>query len=292
MKAAKIGAFVAGLAVLGGFGYGVWAWREGSLSLPFLAEPQAEPLADGTPVKLLLLQQITSGGTPKGEEIPVIVAEEVKDSRGRIAIPLGATGLIEVVQSRGATAVTQLVNQPARLGIQFLSVTDTQGRVIPLRAQAAPGADPLELTRDSTGSRDLSDAALKLKDNEELQRSWESVQKALENRGAGSLQAPDLRKALQDVASEMDMPATMQSLDDNRPWADLGNALDQARKGDLSGLSGPDAMIALTALKELGGLLGTADKTLRGVFKGRNITAPVGLELTAYVDKGRISSEK
>lgn len=257
------------------------AWKSGAISF---AAPKPKPvvhtLPSGTDVSFLLLQPLSSGGAKEGEKVPILVEKDVLTPDGQIAIKAGSAGLAEVVESRGATALTTLVNQPARLAIKFLTVRGVSGD-IDLQPSPEPGETAYSLTRTNTGGQDLSDLAEKVGSNKELRDSWKSALDQIQTKGPVDLKAPDLRKVLQGIASDMEMPSTEKSLKDDKAWSSLSDVADRAKRGDLTGLAAGDVMLAISALNEISNLAGSMDRTLRGIFKGRNIEAPLGMRLSA-----------
>lgn len=269
-----------GLAAVVAIGAVGLAWNMGKLPFgPALLD--RDTLPEASPVSLLLLQPISSGGTDEGTKVPALVEKDVLGAEGKVAIPAGAVAMVEVVQSRGATPFTQFVNQPARLSIRFLSVQAVGGEVR-LRPGERTGDEEFALTRANTEGPDLADLAESVGKNKELRDSWKGALDQLQSKGAVDLRAPDLRKVLEGVATEMALPATAETLRSDRSWQALADVAARAKGGDLTGLAGSDALLALTALKEVAHLAGSMDRTLRGIFKGRNIEAPMGTRLTGY----------
>lgn len=284
----KWGAFLGGLAMLAAFGYGAWHFTGGRLNLPF-GGPTAKKveLGAGAEVSLLLLQTISSGGTDKDAKIPALVEEDIRGRGGEVVVRAGAPSLIHVVRSRGATAMTQVMNQPARLEVAFTTVQAVDGTTIRLEPGGKAGQDSLELTRDVLQTQDVGDAVAKLYNHSETQDSIKALGDRLTGANPGAeLDAPDLKRALEDVSKDMNMPKTAAAIRDGAAWSALSDAAQQAGKGDLSGLDAGQALLAVGALQELGSLAGRMGGFLEGVFKGRNIVAPVGARLKTATAEG------
>jgi hypothetical protein len=283
MRLKKAGSVLGGALVLGLFGAGVWYWRA-QMAPPM--PPKAYTIAKGAEVSLILLEPISSGGTPKGAVVDALVSEDVKSPEGAVLVKAGSLAKIEVTRSRGSTAMTNLVNQPARLSISFQPVKTVDGKALPLAPDPKGTETELEVTRKSASALHAGDAVSKLWNSPETQAPLKALQDRLTGANPqAEIKAPDIKKALGEAAKELEMNDTVRALKDDQAWAALSETLKKAGSGDLSSLGSGEAALALGALKEIGQLAGTVDDALRGMVKGSNIILPVGAKLTGYAAK-------
>lgn len=276
--------FAGGLAVLAAFGYAAWQVGGGGTNLPFLKpQPKSATLPAGSQVSLMLMRSLASGREQKGDRVPMVVAKDVTGPDGSVLIRAGAPAMAEVTWSRGSSAATQLINQPARLEIELVSVALADGQTVALTTKKGGKSTSYALTRQNTDSQDATDAVEALWKHQETQGALTALQQRLTGENPNSeIKAPDLQKALQDVARQMNMPNTQGAIQNPKAWDSLTSTIQKAQGGDFTGLTSGELGLALGAIGELGRLAGTVDKSLKGMIKGRNIVAPVGLPLTAY----------
>lgn len=278
--------FVIGLVVLGAFGYGVYLLKGPNLRIPLISPTRKVALKKGSGAKILLLAALASGEQSKGDRVPVILAENVVADDGTILMEAGEKGLLEVTRSREASAVTSLMNQPARLEVTFLPLKAIDGQKISLVADASAPDEPYKLTRENTNGLDAGDALEDMWKHEEVQGALTKLSDKFTGKNpSADLSAPDMQKVLADVAKKMNMTNTEAAVKSGKTWDEVMKAAQSVQSGNLNGLNGQELLLAVNALGELGKLAGSVDKTLRGTIKGRNISAPVGTALKAQVAK-------
>src|SRR5688500_6199471 len=104
-------------------------------------------LDSGTEVKLILMQQLSAGGSKEGEEVAFMVTEDVTRS-GRILIPRGAIAYGRVNWSRSAGALSKITNEPARLAVTIDRTTSIDKRTVML--QATEDGEPFHFSGKNT----------------------------------------------------------------------------------------------------------------------------------------------
>jgi hypothetical protein len=238
-------------------------------------------LGRGTKLDLVLLRPLHSG-IKVGTTASVVVAKDVL-AEGRVVIPAGQIAKLEVVRSREASAVTSLVNQPARLEVRFLDL-GLDGVRVRLCADLEDPEAPLSLTRASS-DRDQASAALKsLWSHPETQRFLSDLSARMNGEGLGEdFDDPDSRRILEDVAAELGLAATKRVSADGKSVGTMLAVTDRIAQGSFESLDATEALLVVQAVAELGRLASGVDRSLRGAIKGRNISAPIGTRLTAYV---------
>ncbi|MGE0002555.1 MAG: hypothetical protein AB7T05_10845, partial [Fimbriimonadaceae bacterium] len=124
---------VIGLLVVGGFILGAAKWRTGELEVPLLPRPlQPVVVKADTPVKLLLVTPVASGGSKEGDTVRFVVAEDVLGGEG-IVIGQGTVVEAKVSQSRSGSVAGTLTNRPARLVVDLGKLPATDGTQIALK---------------------------------------------------------------------------------------------------------------------------------------------------------------
>lgn len=257
--------------------------KEESAAALSAAEIQREALTQlepGMPLSLMLLTPLSSGGSPVGADAVFVVAEDVEVD-GVIAIPAGTVIPGEVSRSRRATAFTGLVRQPARLEVRFQEF-EVQG----VRLSISPEAERLrDRPFEFTQSNIREEPEPRQFDNvwqdpdlrpfvEELGRRW------YEQGRLDDLATPNADQIFRDIASRVESPELERF---TREVTDPLSALDRIRRGDVSVLTPSEVMLAMQALQEVGRLANGVDRRLRGIFKGSNLNAPVGMPVDVYL---------
>jgi hypothetical protein len=251
------------------------------------AEPKKVTLAKGTAIPLMLLAPLESGDCPVGMGVPLVVAEDVR-ADGEVIIPKGTAVTGTVAQSRGAGAVSAIINQPARLALDFEALETPIGNVRLTANAAKDEAEPYAFTRDNTGRPEPSAAVQSAVKDEKRKALLGELADALET---GSV-SEDLGKRLgedpelQNIFKELGLAKTdewvRQAESSQKGFDRLFSSVNALRDGDLSKLDGAELGIALAVIEEVGGLADDLNRTIRGIFKGRIIRAHVGTKLTVY----------
>ena len=286
MKAIKC---LVGLLVLGGAGYGYYWMRSNDVRLP-IDKPKEVRLTAGTPIQLIVLEPLSSGGSEVGESVKLIVAEDVKIGKD-VVIRKGTEATGKVSKSRSGSLVGAFSNQPARLEMTLVEVVVGKQKV-PIRSTAGEVyAFTQANTVRKTNEADL-DAALK---DPEKRAMLEEIAKKLG--GDSDVSVTDLVGLdLKGMNDTFDLPETDSFLDHLsgvRPGKQEGEEAPESVERVLSGLVsgsvtdivGIDRVLAARALGEISNLGRKADQKIRGIFKGRNIWVEIGTPVSAKVAK-------
>lgn len=274
---------VAGLVVLGGFAYGVWYIREKRIEVPFIGEVEKPvELRDGLEVPLVLLTPLESGGSEEGKEVKLVAAENVKVG-GKVVIAQGAIATGKVTKSRSGTLVGAITNMPARLEVELDQIKAVDGKPIKLRTHAI--GEPFEFTQANTKPEEKSSTVDLVRD----EKARDFVASLARQIATGKeLNPDDKQKAdeqLKDLAGRYGFENTEKFLRGSKgaKKSDIPGLLESVQKGDLQGLTGVDALLAIKAAGEILDVGSSIDRSLRNMFKGSNITARVGTAVPAYV---------
>ena len=223
-------------------------------------------LAAGTPVELVLFDELTSGGSEKGTEVRLALSKEVE------GLPAMSPAAAVVSWSRTEGSLGGLTNRPARLNLELKSLRGPSGEEIPLSADPKEPKE-YELNRANTGRPD----ALVQKEPEEVDVSTSVAVQDLIQRGTSGGLDP---KQVGDLARKLGMGETAKLADAGR--LDEVQSLCRAVRtgGTVAGLaSGGTALAAL----ELVNLAGDVGHRLGRSLGGRNIRAYPGTVIPAYI---------
>ncbi|MCX7800229.1 MAG: hypothetical protein N2109_07805 [Fimbriimonadales bacterium] len=245
--------------------------------------PEKVVLARGTPVRLMLLAEVHAGQADEGQVVPLMVLEDKKDPSGRILLRRGEPAQARVARSRGAGALSGLINQPARLSIVLDQTKAADGTQVLLSADPSGRRDAeYAFTRDNTGYPRVWEQALNDERRELLQRLAEML---AENRGGNLANDPASSELVRQLADRLGLTGT-QALAARGELEKATGLLGQIANGDVNPnlllSAGLHTVAAVTELTKLAAFVGDR---LGGVFRGRTIRAHIGTELTAYVAK-------
>ena len=220
-------------------------------------------LVAGTPVKLVLLDELTSGGTEKGATVRLALAEPLD------GIPAMTPATATVSWSRSEGTLGSMMSRPARLNLTLESLTGPNGEPIPLSADPAEAKD-VELNRDNTGRPDAKDPG---EDDELAQRA---VQSLIQQGQSGGLDA----KQVGDLARRLGMGETARLADTGR-LDEVRNLMKTVRAGGTVASLASGGTVA--AALELVNLAGDVGHRLGRSLGGRNIRAYPGTIIPAYI---------
>lgn len=249
-------------------------------------EPKTVVVPAGTPVSLLLIDNLDAGGTKVGRTVGLLVTEDLVVD-GEVVIRKGTPVTGEVTLSRPASLANALANRPARLGIRFSeteSVTGGVVKLVPFGEDAKPDGS-YEFTQKNTAER--VDAA-------KIERLWAEPEsrEALANLVDRFAQKDGLAgadKDLRAIADQLGLQKTQEVVNQQNQDASgltMGKAVDAMVEGNLGRLAGADAVLAAQALGELTDLVSSVDHKFRGMFKARTVRANVGTPVPAVVEEG------
>ncbi len=109
---------------------------------------QTVAVSVGTPIKLILIDQLESGVSPEGSSVSLVVADDVRSPEGSLIFVKGASAKGRVIWSRRGQTLAALANQPARLAIGVDQCTASDGSKIQITVRSAVNqSDRLQLTR-------------------------------------------------------------------------------------------------------------------------------------------------
>ncbi|HVL40156.1 MAG TPA: hypothetical protein VM328_12265 [Fimbriimonadaceae bacterium] len=256
------------------------------------AKEGAVELPSDTPVKLMLLKELGSGRSRLEEEVPLVVTEDVKGPSGKVLIPAGSLAVARVVQVRREGALSApVLDRPARLAIRLERTWSVDKQAVSLKASKdASESDILQLNRDNTQipeeRKEAVRRALEAPDNRGL---IEGLVAVLQGKPVDTaLLDPAKQKLLDSQAAELGL-ANCYELIKTRRLEQLGEVAGALQSGSLAQLmAGSNAaaatyLVAMRALKEVASLAGETLGYFGDRFKGRNIHAPIGLTIEAYV---------
>lgn len=278
----KYVAAVAGALVLGGFGYGVWFMRNNDGKLPWEAgaiagvmAPKEVVLPKGTPIELILLETLNSGGSQVGESVEMGVLRDVLVD-GKVVIPMGAAAVGTVSRSRGASLLRAVANQPARLEMTLKHVVLADGREIPISDQEGEVVYPF--TQANTAER--LDAA-------KIDNLWNDAgaRDALTNIAKGTFEGKNLGEQqgeLRRFAERLGLEKTQELSTEPGKDVTMDRVLQALADNDTGGLDGVQAVVLAQAVGEISDLASSVDHKLRGVFKGRSIRATIGTPVMVW----------
>lgn len=238
----------------------------------------------GTPIRLMLLKDISSSSSFPGDLVPMVVTQDVEVG-GRVIIPEGSMAFGKVSWSRREGALSApLFDKPARLCISLEHLRDLDGNEVKLRPMPGKDSD-LQITREMTAKASPAQT-------QEFEYAWgdpkarpvmEKVHH-LFNDSATSLTEKEAEILIQHNVA---MPVVQQAIKNGTFGVviNLIRDIKHARMFEVLLNINPTtrpAMAALRAVRELSRLCGGIGTYIEGRFKGRNIRAAAGVELTVY----------
>ncbi len=238
------------------------------------------------PVKLILLKELHSGGTPQGSIVPFMVDQDVKDENGNVVVKGGTPAYGEVVWSRREGALSApVLDRPARLAIKLLQTygTDNKARALAF----GTSNEEFEFNRDNTSEGQI---------DPQLAAAWKDPEKrAIVQRlidqytGANPepLSPPQQAQLLQDARTLSLIHAA--DLAQSGKLAPLGAFVEKLRVTQAPVYAAVpadiDPIAVVAAVQEMNQLTRASRGYIGGRFTGRNILAPAGLIVDGYVMK-------
>ena len=237
--------------------------------------PQAE-IKVGTEVPLILLTELSSGGSDHGAEVAFMVSKDVISDDNRVLIPRGAIAYGRVAWSRAAGAISKFLNEPARLSVSIDRTVSVDGKTVYLKATNTKDNEPLHFTGENTGIERASDELEKILADEASKKALENMLGGLAGKDMGS---NDIIAAL---AARLNLSATKQLAEANS-LKDLVGVLKGIAAGQVTRVATGHAILVIDSIGELAGIRKSVGDRISGLFKGRNIKAFPGTPVTAYV---------
>lgn len=234
----------------------------------------------GAEVSLVLLRQVEAGSTREGTLVPFMVAEDVRNSEGKVVLEKGAIAEGEVTWSRSEGTLSGLMRKPARLEVSIKRTRAPGGETIPLQADKENPKEGYAFTRANTG---LQDARVDTQQGVNLtEQVRDSVDEFFETGDSSKLDAQEeVREWLSRMASENGMNDLRGKMDGHT--SDLEKVVRNVRDGSIMSLAGPEMVLAVNAVMELGRLAHSVERSIGSKIKGRTIKAYVGTPARAYI---------
>lgn len=270
----------AGIAVLSGFGYVVWAqantghmpWEK---AIAGSSKPAPVSLPKGTPVELILLEGIDAGGTKEGETVDMAVLKDVV-IQGKTVIPLGTKAVAEVSKSRGASLLGAVTNRPARLEITLKYIILQGGRKIPIALEN--GEPSYIFTQENTAERLNAAKVDNLWNDPGARDALVGIAKsAVDGKGLGDGQAE-----FKNLADRLGMEKSKQLAENPTSGLTLDQVLGAMADNDTGSMQGAQAVLLAQAVGEVSDLVSSVDHKVRGIFKGRTIRANMGTPVMVW----------
>ena len=242
----------------------------------------------GMEVPLSLLSQIEAGKARKGQLVPFMVTEDVKNDNGDVVIAKGTIAEGEVTWSRSEGTLSAMVNEPARLEVRLKHTRSSGGWPIPLCTDMDKPDEGYQFTRDNTGKpAERNDVGV---DPEVTEAAVQAISEFMETGDSSRLNANTrAREWLIKVSKEPGMEAARSFIDPEAPQkaqaTDLERVVKHVRDGSITHLAGGEVMLAVAALQEFGNLAHSVEHSISSRLKGRTIKAYVGTPVKAYVAK-------
>ena len=238
---------------------------------PTLAGAQAK-----TEVPLLLLTELSSGGSGEGQRVAFMVTKDVTGADAAVIVPKGSIAYGKVVWSRSAGAISKFLNEPARLAISIDSTSAADGSPIALVASGADEKGVFHLTGGNTGIERASNAIEEVLADPDAKKALEVMLGGLIGNEMGG---NDVVKLL---ANRLSLSSIAKLVDANS-LGDLVGAFKSIASGELKRIGSAHAGLVIEAIAELSGLRKSVGDRISGLFKGRNIRAFPGTPVVAYI---------
>ncbi|CAN5641505.1 hypothetical protein BH11ARM2_BH11ARM2_25330 [soil metagenome] len=240
--------------------------RSASQPVAETSAPRKVSLAAGTPVRLVLFDELASGGSAEGKEVRLALMDPVE------GLPAMSPATAVVSWSRTEGTLGGLTNRPARLNLTLKSLKGPNGEEIPLSADPNEPHD-YELNRDNTGRP--STVAQKEPEEGDV-AAGTAVKELIEQGQSSGLNAEEVGQ----LARKLGMGETARLAEAGK----LDQVQSLCRKirdgGTIAGLASGGTVAAAMELVNLAGDLG---HRLGKTLGGRNIRAYPGTVIPAYV---------
>jgi hypothetical protein len=274
--------FLAFVIILAGAG-GAYYWTQATKK-PTTAEPRMHTgtvtakVPAGTRLPVMLMTKLASGDTKAGETAVFLVTEPIRSPNGHVVIPQGSLVTAKVTKSRAAGALSSLLNEPARLIIEFERL-NANGRTAEV-ATSAQGERQLELTADNTGVPRVAGNFARLWDEPEARQALQELANVVLDGKPASKESSEM---LERVAQKLELRSTVDAIREENldVVARIGSTLASGSTAVATG----DILSSAAALQELVGLAGLVSSRLEGIFKGRNVRAYPGTTYEVFLQE-------
>ena len=239
--------------------------------LPVFALAQAK-----VEVPLLLLTELSSGGSEVGKRVAFMVTADVPGPDGKVVVPKGAVAYGKVVWSRASGAISKFLNEPARLAITLENVAGADGKALSLTAIGADAKGVLHLNDENTGIERASEAVEQVLNDPDAKKALEVMLGGLIGKEMG---ANDVVAIL---AKRLNL-ANIAKLVEVNSLGDLVGTFKSIAAGEITRIGTAHAGLVIEAITELTGLRKSVGDRIAGLFKGRNIRAYPGTPIKATI---------
>ena len=233
----------------------------------------------GTQVSMLLLHDLQSGITPKGQEVKFLVLDDVMVN-GYVWIHKGTIARGTVGWSRRGTLENWITNNPARLALTIDQTTDIFGRPVRLTLSSV-GKSNMMLHAEEAIEMAIKVLGLKhgKKPSKAADEAWRKVLDLFGSVKSLDPETTEGRKGLALVTKALELSKAAEMISDDRV-SFLSRALDSLLKGDIVGV------LRNTPLSTLHAIIGASqevERFLRRSLKVRNIHVKPMTPFVAYV---------
>ncbi|MCL4284953.1 MAG: hypothetical protein KJZ62_07600 [Fimbriimonadaceae bacterium] len=241
-------------------------------------------LPAGAEVELLLLTKLEAGQAKKGDEVPFLVARDVLDPAGNVAIERGAVvrGIVEGSRSEGT--LSSMLNQPARLSVAIRPLALENGLSAGLASRSDDESDTIiEFTRENTTPKKLNSED-RIDTDAEAKLLAEALERAFNGEElTEAMTEVDKDQLLRDIASRYGLTETKAYVEGPRGSVSLlSETLRSLQRGNVTSLSGGEVALAVAAISELADFAGSVGSRLSRSLKGRTIRAYPGTRVKVY----------
>ena len=230
-------------------------------------------------VPLLLLTELSSGGSEEGKRVAFLVTADVAGADGKVIVPKGAVAYGKVVWSRASGAISKFLNEPARLAINLETVAGVEDKPLALTPVGADAKGVLHLNDENTGIQRASEAVEEVLADPDSKKALEAMLGGLIGKEMGANDVVALlakRLSLTNIAKLIEVNSL----------SDLVGTFKSIAAGEITRIGTAHTGIVLEAITELTGLRKSVGDRIAGLFKGRNIRAYPGTPIKATIVVG------
>lgn len=249
----------------------------------------AQIMPRGTEIKLVLLKDLNSGGSMVGEEVPFMVARDIVVGN-RVVVPEGTLVAGTVKQARREGALSAIMwDKPARLAVEFGIIEDIDGNRVVLKTKLNGSQQHLyQFNRDNTKIPKRDDETEGIyRTSDGLKVSQILMDTVRGARSIGDLQDGVETALVMEVARKLKLYNVVDLLR-HKKFLDVVLFAAKLSTPGLQTLLGAQAALGAAkttyrAYKEISYVATHFPNFLSRKFGGRNINAPMGVELSVFV---------
>jgi hypothetical protein len=263
-----------------------------SLLVPVRAvEPDQVELPADRRIRLMLLKNLSTTHTRHNETVPFVVTSDVRDPDGKLLIAKGTPAFGRVVWVRGEGPISAtILDLPARLQVRILETRAVDGQTVRLKAHRERGpSEPFVFTRDNTTAQ--------LESRLELREAWKDpktrevltqlVSMLESDEVPEGLDSGAQREVLRRVSKSLELDTALGLIEEGKApqLQSLLNTLRTVQDPNVfsqSEWTGIQFALAMQAVQEVARLGRDMVGYIGGRLQGRNIRAPIGMDIDAY----------